>query len=444
MSRLIRVKPMLKMNTEFKTCVFLMLMKKSPIQLYLLILTFVCLVFLVGIQINWILKAARMQEAQFNHSVSMAMTRVVDNLARDQKICREVTNCLREGTAGSCFLLMKNREEWANIGAMIKSDLIYYGINLDFEFDIVDKRVNNSSIQKNNVYFTNNLENVLNQAGYELKIRFPDKNDFIKAQIGYIFIWSIVLLLLVSVSFLLIFRYYRREKRLTENIVDIINNMTHEFRTPLTNIALANSMIAKNEFIENDEKLASYTRVIRTEHNRLKSKVEELLKTSFAESVKSVSDELINVSDVADNIIETYSVQLKSKNGKIEFQKPASDLIVKGNIDSFHIALGNLIDNAIKYNSGAPEIKITCKSVDNHIIIDISDNGIGIPKEYQNQIFDKYFRIPTGNVHDSNGFGLGLYYVHEIITGMDGKIKVSGAAGKGTRFTLEIPENSQS
>jgi two-component system phosphate regulon sensor histidine kinase PhoR len=434
---------MLKMNTEFKICVFLMIMKKSPVQLYLLILTFVCLVFLIGIQINWILKAARMQEAQFNYSVNMAMTRIVDNLARDQQICREVTNCLREGTSGSCFLLMKNREEWANIGEMIKSDLKYYGINLDFEFDIVDKKVNNGSVQKNNVYFTNNLENVLNQAGYELKIRFPDKNDFIKAQIGYIFIWSIVLLLLVSVSFLLIFRYYRREKRLTENIVDIINNMTHEFRTPLTNIALANSMIAKNEFIEKDEKLASYTRVIRTEHNRLKSKVEELLKTSFAESVKSVSDEIINVSEVVDNIIETYSVQLKSKNGRIEFQKPESDLNVKGNIDSFHIAIGNLIDNAIKYNTAEPVIKIACKSSENHIIIDISDNGIGIPREYQDQIFDKYFRVPTGNVHDSNGFGLGLYYVNEIITGMGGKIKVSGSAGKGTRFTLEIPENSQ-
>lgn len=419
-------------------------MKKSPVQLYLLILTFVSLVFLVGIQINWILKAARMQEAQFNHSVSMAMTRIVDNLARDQEICTEVTNCLREGTSGSCFLLMKNRSEWANMGEMIKSDLKYYGINLDFEFDIVDKAVNSPSNQKSNVYFTNNLENVLNQAGYELRIRFPDKSDFIKAQIGYIFIWSIVLLMLVSVSFLLIFRYYKREKQLTENIVDIINNMTHEFRTPLTNIALANSMIAKNELVEKDEKLTSYTRVIKTEHNRLKGKVEELLKTSFAESVKSVSDEPINVSVVVENIIETYSVQLRSKNGKIEFQKPESDLIIRGNIDSFHIALGNLIDNAIKYNSGEPEIKIVCKSIDNHIIIDITDNGIGIPREYQNQIFDKYFRVPTGDVHDSNGFGLGLYYVHEIIVGMGGKIKVSGSSGKGTRFTLEIPQSHQS
>jgi two-component system phosphate regulon sensor histidine kinase PhoR len=424
---------------QFKICVFLLPMKRSPIQLYLLILTFICLIFLVGIQINWIVKSAQMQEAQFNHSVSMAMNRIVENFSRDQKICREVTNCLREGNSSSCYLLMKNRTEWSNIGTMIKSDLKYYGINLNFEFDIVDKTANPGSEQKNNVYFTNNLENVLNQAGYELRIKFPDKSEFIKAQIGYIFICSIILLLLVSLSFLLIFRYYRREKRLTENIVDIINNMTHEFRTPLTNIALANSMIAKNEIVEKDEKLSSYTKVIKTEHNRLKGKVEELLKTSFADTAKITSAEVINVCEVAGNVIETYSVQLKSRNGKIDLHKPETDLIVMGNLDSFNIAIGNLIDNAIKYNTGSPEINIILKSIDDHIIIEISDNGIGIPREYQVRIFDKYFRVPTGDVHDSNGFGLGLYYVHDIITAMGGKIKVSSSHGKGTKFTIEIP-----
>jgi two-component system phosphate regulon sensor histidine kinase PhoR len=415
-------------------------MKRSPIQLYLLILTFVCLVFLVGIQINWILKSAGMQEAQFNHSVKMAMNRIVENFSMDQKMCAEVSNCLRMGNSNSCYLLMKNRSEWANIGTIIKSDLKFYGIDLDFEFDIVDKKTDPLSGKMNNVYFTTNLENVLNQAGYELKIKFPEKSDFIKAQIGYIFVCSILLLLIVSFSFLLIFRYYRKEKRLTENIVDIINNMTHEFRTPLTNIALANSMIAKNELVEKDEKLASYTRVIKSEHNRLKGKVEELLKTTFVDPAKIVPDEVINVSEVIENVIETYSVQLKSKNGRIDFMKPETDLFIMGNIDSFHIAIGNLIDNAIKYNSGLPEIIIELKSIDNYIIIDISDNGIGIPREYHEQIFDKYFRVPKGDIHDSNGFGLGLYYVKDIITGIQGKIKVSGSPGKGTKFTIEIPE----
>jgi two-component system, OmpR family, phosphate regulon sensor histidine kinase PhoR len=417
-------------------------MKRSPVQLYLLVLTFLCLVFLVGIQINWIMKAASMQETQFNRSVTMAMNRIVENLSREQEICNEVSMCLRNGT-GSCRMMMKNRIEWADIATMIKSDLKYYGIDLDFEFDIVDKKLTPAAENKSNVYFTNNLESVLNNAGYELKIRFPDKSDFIKAQIGYIFICSIVLLLLVSVSFLLIFRYYRREKRLTMNIVDIINNMTHEFRTPLTNIALANSMIGKHEFVEKDEKLSSYTKVIRTEHNRLKGKVEQLLNTSFSDSMKVTSNESINICEVVANVIETYEVQLKSRNGKVQLIKPASDLFVTGNIDSFQIAIGNLLDNAIKYNDGTPEIIITLRSADKMNIIEISDNGIGIPREYHSQIFDKYFRVPKGDVHDSNGFGLGLYYVYNTITGMSGRIKVTSSHGKGTRFTIEIPEKQK-
>lgn len=418
-------------------------MKRSPVQLYLLILTFSCLIILVGIQIKWITGAAQMQETQFNRSVTMAMNRIVENLSRDKAICSEVTNCLRKDSSGSCMLMMKNREEWADIGTMIKSDLKFYGIDLDFEFDIVDKKLNSGPEKKSNVYFTNNLEKVLNQAGYELRIRFPDKSDFIKAQIGYIFICSIVLLLLVSVSFLLIFRYYGKEKRLTENIVDIINNMTHEFRTPLTNIALANSMIAKNEVVEKDEKLSSYTKVIRTEHNRLKSKVEELLKTSILDSNKIVSNDLINICEAVRNVIETYSVQLKSKNGTVDLHMPDTDLFVLGNIDSFHIAIGNLLDNAIKYNTGSPEISISIRSTDKMSVIEISDNGIGIPREFQEQIFDKYFRVPKGDVHDSDGFGLGLYFVNDIITGMGGKIKVSSSLGKGTRFTIEIPEKHE-
>jgi two-component system phosphate regulon sensor histidine kinase PhoR len=253
-------------------------MKKSKFQLSLLILTLSCLVSLVGIQIISIFKAARMQEAQFNYSVNMAMNRIIDNLARDKAICREVSNCLRGDASGSCYLMMKNREEWANMGTMIKNDLKYYGINLDFEFDIAEIKSDSSKKPNSGVYFSNDLENALQQSGYELRIKFPEKRDFILAQIGYVFIFSIALLFLVTLSFILIFNYYKKEKRLTENIVDFINNLTHEFKTPLTNIALANSMIAKTDQIERDEKLTFYSQVIKTENDKLKQRVEELLK----------------------------------------------------------------------------------------------------------------------------------------------------------------------
>jgi two-component system phosphate regulon sensor histidine kinase PhoR len=414
-------------------------MKKSKFQLSILILTLICLVVLVGIQINSIFKAARMQEAQFNYSVSMAMNRIVDNLARDKAICNEVTNCLREGTTGSCYLMMKNREEWANMGSMIKKDLKYYGINLDFEFDIIQIKTDSIKPASKGVYFSNDLENALQQSGYELRIKFPEKRDFIIAQIGSIFIFSIALLILVTLSFIMIFGFYKKEKMLTENIVDFINNMTHEFKTPLTNIALANSMISKAEQVEKNEKLSFYSQIIKTEHDKLKQRVEELLKTSFTETGAPAYNENIDVLLVIENIIETYSVQIGEKEGFFSFRIEGDAFNVTGNLDLFHIALGNIVDNAIKYCTTKPEIDILLTSKNNMVLIDISDNGIGIPKDQQSQIFEKYYRVPTGNIHDNNGFGLGLYHVISIVTKMGGKIKVTGSKGKGSRFSLEFP-----
>jgi two-component system phosphate regulon sensor histidine kinase PhoR len=414
-------------------------MKKSKFQLSLLILTLSCLVSLVGIQIISIFKAARMQEAQFNYSVNMAMNRIIDNLARDKAICREVSNCLRGDASGSCYLMMKNREEWANMGTMIKNDLKYYGINLDFEFDIAEIKSDSSKKPNSGVYFSNDLENALQQSGYELRIKFPEKRDFILAQIGYVFIFSIALLFLVTLSFILIFNYYKKEKRLTENIVDFINNLTHEFKTPLTNIALANSMIAKTDQIERDEKLTFYSQVIKTENDKLKQRVEELLKTSFSETGAPVFNESIDVSLVIENIIETYGVQIKEKRGSFSFRKDGDNFNVTGNLDLFHIAMGNIIDNGIKYCATEPEINILLTSKNNIINIEISDNGIGIEKDQLTQIFEKYYRVPTGNIHDNNGFGLGLYHVKNIVAKMGGKIRVFSSKGKGSRFSIEFP-----
>jgi two-component system, OmpR family, phosphate regulon sensor histidine kinase PhoR len=163
-------------------------MKKPQIHLSLVIITLICLVVLVGIQIVWILKAAGMQEAQFNQSVRMAMNRIVENLSRNQAICSQVNNCMKEDKEGTCFLVMQNRQEWANMGNMIRKDLRYYGINLDFEFDIVEARPGMKSQLGKSVYFSDDLVDILQKSGFELRIRFPEKRDFILAQIGYIFI----------------------------------------------------------------------------------------------------------------------------------------------------------------------------------------------------------------------------------------------------------------
>jgi two-component system phosphate regulon sensor histidine kinase PhoR len=414
-------------------------MKKSRFQLVILISTLACLIALTGIQINWILKAAGMQEAQFAHSVDMAMNRIVENLARDRATCREVAHCMKEGTSGSCYIMMKNQEEWANIGNLIKNDLKYYGIELDFEFDIVKINPDEATEKNSCVFFSDDLVNALQQTGSELRIKFPEKRDFILAQIGYIFIFSIVLLILVSLSILIIYGFYKKEKKLTEYIVDFINNMTHEFKTPLTNIALANSMILKSETVDQDRKLTFYSQVIKTEHNKLKVHVEKLLKTSFSVAGQPSYNETIDLLLVIENVIDTFSVQIREKRGSISFINKAEIMNVNGNIDLFHIAVGNIIDNAIKYSIAPPEICITLYSKNKTIGIDIADKGIGMTKDQMTQIFDKFYRVPTGDIHDTNGFGLGLYHVKNIITKMGGKISVTSSKGNGSCFTLLIP-----
>ncbi len=414
-------------------------MKREKIQLILLIFTISSLFLLVGIQISWVLKSARMQEAQFNHTVTLAMNRIVENLSQNQAICSEMNNCLRAGKSHSCFLLMRNRMEWAYLDTLIKNDLKYYNINLDYEFDIVEKGAKVSLIADGETYINDNLEKVLEQAGYELRLRFPEKSEFIKAQIGYIFISSISLLLLVSGSFILIYKFYKRERKLTENIIDFINNMTHEFKTPLTNIALANGLISKNEIIEKDEKLASYTKVIKNEHQRLKEKVEVLLKAALSENGNPLSTELFDAAFELKNVVDSFTVRISEKKGSVVVNSSGHNFTLSGNIEMFQVAIGNLIDNAIRYNNNSPRIIIDLKSTKDIIVITITDNGKGISKENLSRIFEKFYRIPTGDIHENEGFGLGLYFVKNTVTQMNGNIKVTSALDKGTTFTIDFP-----
>lgn len=414
-------------------------MKRSRIQLIILLLAFGALIALTVIQFSWILKAARMQEAQFSHSVEMAMQRIVENLSRNEAICSEVNNCLKHGGNESCMLVMKTREEWEGMKSLIRKDLDFYGIGLDFEFDIVGADISSNIPRARNIYFSNGLEELLEKSGYRLSLRFPEKRDFIVAQMGDMFIFSLILLFLVTISFIILYNFYRRERLLSESIVDFVNNVTHEFKTPLTNISLANSMLSKNEKVESDEKLSFYSSVIRTEQIKLNEKVEKLLKTDFALIDKSQTSEEIDVSTAVEDIAETFRVQVEQKGGRISIEKAGRRFTVTGNTDLLYIALGNLVDNAVKYSGQPPEILVRLGSKNNRLVIVIEDNGPGIAREYRDKVFEKYFRVPAGNTHNVDGFGLGLYQVRGIIAGMKGNIRISNRKEGGLAVTIDLP-----
>ncbi|NSW93861.1 MAG: HAMP domain-containing histidine kinase [Bacteroidales bacterium] len=414
-------------------------MKKSHTQLFLLLITLSSLILLASLQIAWIFKTARMQEAQFNHTVDMAMNRIIESLSRQDQLCREVSKCLMKCDSGSCCLVMKDMEQWKDIKKVIENDLQYFGINLDFEFDIVDITSNSAVQNVKGTYLSNTLEKILEQSGYRLLIRFPGKREFLVAQIGYIFVLSIFLLLIISLSILMIYKLYRREKQFSEGVVDFINNMAHELKTPVTNISLAVNMMSKNRKISDDKKLSSYCSIVTAEKSKLSERIDKLLASSFTESGIELKEMVFNPFPVIEETINNYIFQAREKGGNIKLVSEGKEFSLKGDPEQFSIAVGNIIDNSLKYCSNQPEILIHIKSSGDHLIIEISDNGPGIPQEYQKKIFDKYFRIPSGDLQKKEGFGLGLYHSQQIIKKMKGKITVNSMKGNGLKVTIELP-----
>lgn len=414
-------------------------MKNKKLQLVLITVTILSLIALVVIQVSWIVRAANIQEKQFNHSVKLAMKEIVGDIAGNESICKEVADCIGNGGKSSCSRSMKNKVEWTKVDSIVKSALNHYNIKTNYEFDIVNTRMDKDYNVCKKTYFSNNLESVLLQNNIELKIYFPKKREFIAAQIGIMFITSILLITLIGFSFIIILKYYKREKELYKSTRDFINNITHEFKTPITNIALANSMISKSEQVISDEKLSQYANIIKAEQKKLKNRVEGLLDVARIENGNKENCETINICNFIQCTVDSYSVQIQNLNGSINYLQLSDKCTVHANKNQFETVISNLIDNAIKYCDDSPNINIKSYDKGNYIYIAVEDNGIGIKQEHLNQIFEKYFRVPTGDVHNVKGFGIGLSTVKSIVESVNGEISVQSKPGKGSKFVIKLP-----
>jgi two-component system, OmpR family, phosphate regulon sensor histidine kinase PhoR len=418
-------------------------MKQKRKQLALIIITFGFLIALVIIQVNWILNAAKIQESQFSHSVNMTLNRIVENISRDKQMCKNVESCFFKADSTPNCLRTKYQKEWLKVDSIIKINLEYYHIDLEYEFDIVDSENDSIISIANQPYYSQSLEKALQQSGIQLKIKFPERKEFILAQVGTMFITSILLIILIIISLIVMINYYKKEKKLAEKTKDFINNMTHEFKTPLANIALANNMITKNKDDLSSEKLRKYTSIINFEQEKLQDHVEGLLYSASLENGTNDNNEVINICNLLQKAVKSFEVQITQKQGNILLKECDSQSYTFGNKKHFSLAVSNIIDNAIKYSSKPPKITIDSYIKNKIIFIKIKDNGIGIAKEHQKEIFEKFYRIPTGDLHDIKGFGIGLSYVKMVVDSFGGKVNVSSLKEKGSIFIIQLPLYSE-
>ncbi|HEY1037771.1 MAG TPA: HAMP domain-containing sensor histidine kinase, partial [Bacteroidia bacterium] len=285
-----------------------------------------------------------------------------------------------------------------------------------------------------------NLEKAAIRNGFELKLHFPEKEQYILAEMGIPFFSSVVLICVVLILFWKTTLSLLKEKQISEHNTDFLNNMTHEFKTPLTNIALAGKMMIKEPAIKEEEKIKHYAGIILEENEKLRLQVEQMLSmTALERGEIPLRKTELDFHQLIRDSLKTISVQVENKQGILKTELNAEQYKVTGDKTHLTNAFANLVDNAIKYSGTKPELFIQTINIAQNLVIRIADKGIGIDKEYQDKVFDKFFRVPTGDVHDVKGFGLGLAYTKTIIELHQGSIEVQSEKGKGTTFIITIP-----
>lgn len=277
--------------------------------------------------------------------------------------------------------------------------------------------------------------------GHYFSVTFPNRSNqqLSKARGGYLTWWILIGVLIISLGF---FAYtiwvVLQQKKLSEVKNDFINNMTHELKTPISTISLSSEMLLKPDI--DSERSKRYAKIIFDENARLKEQVDKVLQVARLDKNElTLSFEDVDMHDLISQYSESYNLKIDQVGGKFKLDLLANKHVVKG--DRLHLenVLRNLLDNALKYSLNEPNVKLLTRSNSKYFICEISDNGIGIKKENQKMIYDKFYRVPTGDIHDVKGFGLGLFYVKNILERHQAKISLESQLNKGSKFTIEIP-----
>ena len=273
-----------------------------------------------------------------------------------------------------------------------------------------------------------------------LLVNFPHQKSFILSSI-----WSLLIGSLLFTSIIIAVFYYTvlilfRQKKLSEIKNDFINNMTHEFKTPLATISLAVDAVNNPMILKDENKIKHYTHIIKEENKRMNSQVEKVLQMALLDKNQiNLSKDEIDIHDIIYRAVENISLQVEEKGGNIMTELAAENYELTGDEVHLQNVIFNLLDNANKYSPEKPEIKISTQNDSKGIYIIIEDKGIGMSQDNIKMIFEKFYRVPTGNVHNIKGFGLGLTYVKAIIEAHNGTIEVKSQLKKGSQFKIYLP-----
>ena len=315
-----------------------------------------------------------------------------------------------------------------------------YGVLIDSIFISKNETVTNSVKLSQSEFQVNLYPNDIFQKNLKLAIWFPGRDSFLYRSLNWLLIASFLFSVFIMVTFGLSVFYILRQKKISEMKSDFINNMTHEFKTPIATISVATDSITNAKVVNDPERIRYFAGMIKKENLRMNRQVEDILTIARLDRKDfEFTWEAVNVHELINDAVQGISIQVEKRDGKINLELNASNSVIT--TDKIHgtNVIYNLLDNAMKYSVNPPEIKITTSNKPKGVLISVEDKGIGMTKAVQSKIFERFYRQTSGNIHNVKGFGLGLNYVKAVLEANCGTISVQSEPGKGSRFDVFLP-----
>jgi two-component system phosphate regulon sensor histidine kinase PhoR len=405
------------------------------------ILGAISIIGIILFQFFWIKTSYSLVEQQFNRTVEIALYNVARKMVTFNGHEPPNENPVRQ-VSSNYFVVDINEIIDADIlEHFLKSEFEYSNIKISYEYAIydceTDKMVYGNYVNPSKVQPAGEKQfQKYDELTYYFGIIFPSKVIYILNSMNIWIISSFVLLTALGFFTYAIFVIFR-QKRLSEIQKDFINNMTHEFKTPISTIGISANVLSEPGIVSHPERLSNYAAIIMDQNKRLEHQIEKVLQIARIERNKlRLNIEEVDVHQIIKRVAENFNMNIRDLKGRLTLNLDALNHRVKA--DKLHLTniIYNLIDNGIKYSQGAPELEVSTSNQPGFLVLEVKDKGIGIEKRYHKKIFEKFFRVPTGNIHNVKGFGIGLSYVKSIVSSHKWTMKVESEPDKGARFRV--------
>ena len=435
-------------------------MKKIfPIITVLILLSLLGLIFF---QFLWLKSAKEIKEQQLDDNITKAVSEAAEKLVQDRttfpfskKTDLHFPDKMKmEFFKPSVIQRFSKDDIYDIIRTSLKKNLLK---DIPFEFAVTENSLTADNVTSDNFFkyyldsahnirriiqlippSGSNLEN-LTQEEF-LAVIVPHSRTIVLKEITWFIMGAILFTIIITTAFFLTIRTLLKQKKLSEIKSDFINNMTHEFKTPLATISLAVDALKNEKVVGDKEKTNYFTGIIKEENKRMNKQVETILQAALLDKQEvQLNLKKLSAHSLIKSALNNITLPVEEKGGKIETSLEAQKDIIMADEVHFTNIINNLLDNSVKYSKESPLIKLHTSNLGNSIRIKIDDNGIGMNKETLNRIFEKFYRAHTGNIHDVKGFGLGLSYVKTMVDAHHGTIRPESILGKGSSFIITIP-----